>query len=170
VKVGGNSITVSEGKLKSIHADMTDCIDLLPTMAVLASLADGISELSGIGRARIKESDRVAAIIDGLKILGIKVIEDKDRMMITGKKTPVKIEEAKTAEEKPEEKIGEPEEVKKSTPVINSFSDHRIAMAFSIFGAAEGGVIIDGAECVTKTYPEFWQPFKAMGGEIAENG
>ncbi len=171
VKVGGNSITVSEGKLKGIHADMTDCIDLLPTMAVLASLADGISELSGIGRARIKESDRVAAIMDGLKILDVKAIEDKDRMMITGKKTPVKIEEAKTAEEKPEEKIGEPEEeVEKGPPVISSYGDHRIAMAFSIFGAAEGGVTIDGAECVTKTYPEFWQSFKAVGGEIAENG
>ena len=170
VKVGRNSITVSEGKLKGIQADLTDCIDLLPTVAVLASLADGITELSGIGHARIKESDRVAAVMDGLKKLDIKATEDKDRMMITGKKTPVKIEEGK-AEEKPEEKIGEPEkEVEKGPHVISSYGDHRIAMAFSIFGAAEGGVTIEDAECVTKTYPEFWQLFKAMGGEIAENG
>ena len=170
VKVGRNSITVSEGKLKGIQADLTDCIDLLPTVAVLASLADGITELSGIGHARIKESDRVAAVMDGLKKLDIKATEDKDRMMITGKKTPVKIEEGK-AEEKPEEKIGEPEkEVEKGPHVISSYGDHRIAMAFSIFGAAEGGVTIEDAECVTKTYPEFWRSIKAVGGEIAGNG
>jgi 3-phosphoshikimate 1-carboxyvinyltransferase len=170
VSVGTNSITVREGKLKAIRADLTDSIDLLPTIAVLASLADGISELTGIGRARIKESDRVTAMVKGLMKLGIKVKEDKDRMIITGKKTPLKIEESK-AEDKQDEKAAEPsvEELFQGPPVISSFGDHRIAMAFSIFGAAEGGVTIEGAECVAKTYPEFWQSFKAVGGEMMED-
>ena len=62
VKISGDSVIVSRGDLKAIHADLSDCIDLLPTVAVLAALAKGKSEFSGIERARIKESNRVAAV------------------------------------------------------------------------------------------------------------
>jgi 3-phosphoshikimate 1-carboxyvinyltransferase len=161
---------VRQGKLKGIQANLSDCIDLLPTVAVLAALADGKSELSGIERARIKESNRIAAIKEGLQKLDIAVTEDRDRLTIIGLKTPVKKEET-TLEETSAEKIGDKEEpVEKGPAVINSYSDHRIAMAFSVLGAAEGNVIIEGAECVAKTYPGFWEAFKSVGGEMAENG
>jgi 3-phosphoshikimate 1-carboxyvinyltransferase len=171
VKVAGNAITVREGKLKAIHADLSDCIDLLPTVAVLAALADGKSELSGIERARIKESNRVAVIKEGLQKLGVTVTEDRDRLTIIGLKTPKKIEETKF-EEAGQDKIGDVEEktVEKGPVVIDSYGDHRIAMAFSVFGAAEGHIIIDGSECVAKTYPDFWEAFKSVGGEIEKNG
>jgi 3-phosphoshikimate 1-carboxyvinyltransferase len=171
VRVAGNTVTVSEGKLKGIQADLTDCIDLLPTIAVLAALAGGKSELSGIGRARIKESNRVVAVMEGLQKLGVNVTEDNDRLTIIGLKTPVKIEETKV-EQPGQEKIGDVEEEtgEKEPVVINSYGDHRLAMAFSIFGAAEGNIIIDGAECVAKTYPDFWEAFVNVGGAMEKHG
>jgi 3-phosphoshikimate 1-carboxyvinyltransferase len=169
VTVAGNSVTVRENKLKAIRADLSDSIDLLPTLAALAALADGKSELSGIERARIKESNRVAVIKEGLQKLGIAVTEDRDRLTIIGLKTPVKIEDTK-AEEPDQNKIDDVEEIGVKGPaLINSYGDHRIAMAFSVFGAAEGGLTIDGAECVAKTYPGFWEAFKSVGGETEEN-
>ena len=80
VITGRNSIIVRQSKLKAIKADLSDCIDLLPTMAVLAAVAEGTSEFTGIERARIKESDRVAAVKEGLERMGIKVKEDTKRL------------------------------------------------------------------------------------------
>jgi len=140
VIISKESVKVSRSKLKAIRADLTDCIDLLPTVAVLAAVADGTSELTGIGRARIKESDRVAAVREGLERMGIEVAEGEDRLTIVG---------------------GQP-----VGSVIESRDDHRIAMAFSLLGSAVGGTIIDDAECVSKTYPEFWDVLKSIGGEV----
>jgi 3-phosphoshikimate 1-carboxyvinyltransferase len=170
VRVAGNTVTVSEGKLRAIRADLSDCIDLLPTVAVLAALADGRSELTGIERARIKESNRVAAVREGLQKLGVDVTEGNDRLTIIGLRTPKKVEEGKPEEA---EKAGDAQTVipqKPESVLIDSHADHRIAMAFSVFGAAEGRVIIDGAECVAKTFPGFWEAFKSAGGELEKNG
>ncbi len=144
VEVKPNSVVVSQKRLKAIRADLTDCIDLLPTMAVLAAVADGTSELTGIERAVIKESDRVAAVKEGLTRMGIKVTETKNKLTITG-----------------------------SAPkgaLINSRGDHRIAMAFSLLGSVAGDTIIDGAECVAKTFPDFWDKLKSLGGRVKING
>ncbi len=144
VIINNNSVTVRKSRLNGIKADLSNCIDLLPTMAVLAATADGVSEFTGIERARLKESNRVSAVRDGLERMGIKVIEDRNRLTITG---------------------SEPK-----GSVIDSRDDHRIAMAFSLLGSVAGDTIIDGAECVTKTYPEFWDTLKSLGGEVKIDG
>ena len=54
--------------------------------------------------------------------------------------------------------------------VIDTKGDHRIAMAFSMLGAAGSGIVIDDAECVAKTYPDFWSVFKSIGGEVIIDG
>lgn len=144
VEVNESSVIVRKSGLKAIRADLSDCIDLLPTMAVLAAVADGESEFIGIDRARIKESNRVAALREGLERMGIKVGEERDKLTVTG-----------------------------SMPkgsVIDSKGDHRIAMAFSILGSAVGETIVDGAECVSKTFPEFWDILQSIGGEVEING
>jgi 3-phosphoshikimate 1-carboxyvinyltransferase len=177
-QVRGKSITVSGGReLRAIHADMTDCIDLLPTMGILAALANGITDLTGIERARIKESNRVAAVRQGLERLGIPVTETADRLKITGLNTPIKVEAAYGEDEDENKK----EEVKETPPpvVIDSFDDHRIAMAFGILGSIIGcttvnehdfgDIVIDGAECVAKTFPDFWELLKAVGGAVEKD-
>ncbi len=143
VTVTRRSVAVSHNHLRGIHADFSDCIDLLPTVAALAALAEGNTELTGIQRARIKESNRVAAVREALVKLGVAVSEDENRLSITGGVS-----------------------ASKSPVVINSCGDHRIAMAFSVLGAALGNVVIDNAECVTKTFPAFWGEFKKIGGEV----
>jgi 3-phosphoshikimate 1-carboxyvinyltransferase len=137
VRIDENSVTVSQEQLKAIKIDLNDCIDLLPTVAALAALAKGTSELSGIRRARLKESNRIAAVKNGLESLGIRVVEEPDKVIITGG------------------------EIRKA--VIDSYTDHRIAMAFSIIGAARGTVTLKGAECVSKTYPDYWQILRRLG-------
>lgn len=173
-RVKGTGVTVGEKPLRAIHADLSDCIDLLPTMAVLAALANGKTELTGIERARIKESNRIAAVRQGLERLGIEVTEDRDRLTIVGMQTPKKVESAygDDDEEKPEEI--NPADL--PPVVIDSFNDHRIAMAFGILGTAIGGetindvsygkIIIEGAECVAKTFPDFWESMKSVGADI----
>jgi 3-phosphoshikimate 1-carboxyvinyltransferase len=168
VRISANNVVVNYRELKGIHADLTDCIDLLPTVAVLAALAKGVSELTGIQRARLKESNRVSAVREGLVKLGVTVIEDNNRLTITGieafrnladEGTEDTLEEAPSAEEF---FAG----VSKEPTVLRSHDDHRIAMAFSVLGAALGNIAINNAECVTKTFPTFWEEFRRVGGEL----
>jgi 3-phosphoshikimate 1-carboxyvinyltransferase len=140
VKTGKNSVVVKKSGLRAIKANLCDCIDLLPTMAVLAAAAEGISEFAGVERARLKESDRPSAIKEGLTRMGIKVVEEKNRLVVVGGSA--------------------------INTVIDSRGDHRIAMAFSLLGSYFGGVTINNAECVSKTYPEFWDILKSVGGEV----
>lgn len=144
VEISNDGITVKKSALKAIQADLTDCIDLLPTMAVLAAMAEGTSKFTGIARARIKESNRVSAVKAGLEKAGIKVIEGKDKLIITGGETV--------------------------SAVIDSNNDHRIAMAFSLLGLKEENIEIENAECVSKTYPEFWDILKHIGGKVKTDG
>jgi 3-phosphoshikimate 1-carboxyvinyltransferase len=169
VRVSGDTLIVSRDKLKAIQADLSDAIDLLPTMAVLAALAEGESVFIGIERARIKESNRVAAMKEGLVKMGINVIEDKDRLTITGLKTPKKKADEYGDKDESESKKDDKEEVIREPVVLNAYGDHRIAMAFGVLGAALGGVTIDDAECVAKTYPDFWQELEKVGGKITRN-
>ncbi len=144
VKTGKDSVTVAKSRLKAIQADLSNGIDLLPTLAVLASVADGVSQFTGIARARLKESNRVSALREGLERMGIKVGEERDRLAITGSRP--------------------------KGSIIDSKGDHRIAMAFSLLGSAVGETIISSAECVTKTYPDFWEVLKGLGGEVKIDG
>ncbi|MFC1912890.1 3-phosphoshikimate 1-carboxyvinyltransferase [Chloroflexota bacterium] len=144
VETNKDSVTVGKAPLRAIRADLSHCIDLLPTMAVLAAVADGVSLFVGIERARIKESNRITALREGLEGMGIKVVEERDRLTIAGSKP--------------------------TGSVIDSKNDHRIAMAFSMLGSVVGETIISGAECVSKTYPAFWEVLKGLGGEVKISG
>ncbi len=144
VEINRHAVTVRKAKLKALRADLTDCIDLLPTVAVLAAVAEGASEFTGIARARLKESNRVTAVKEGLERMGVKVIEERNKLTIVG-----------------------------STPhgaIIDSMNDHRIAMAFSVLGTVVGGTVIEGAECVNKTFPQFWDILESTGGKLETDG
>jgi len=144
VVVSPGTIMVKGVELKALRADLSDCIDLLPTVAVLAAVAGGTSEFESIGRARLKESNRVAAVREGLERMGAKVDEKENKMTVTGSSL--------------------------KGAVVDSHDDHRIAMAFSILGALAGNTTIDGAECVNKTFPEFWDILKSIGGRLKIDG
>ncbi len=144
VEVDRNSTIVRRSRLNAIRADLSNCIDLLPTMAVLAAAANGVSEFTGIKRARLKESNRVSALREGLERMGIKVAEERDKLTITGSKP--------------------------RGSVIDTRGDHRIAMAFGILGSLTEGTVINDAECVSKTFPQFWDAIKSVGSEVEIDG
>ncbi len=144
VEVNDNAVTVSKAALNALRADLSDCIDLLPTLAVLAAAARGVSQLTGIARARIKESNRVSALREGLQKMGIKVEEEQDKLTITGSQP--------------------------KGAVIDPHGDHRMAMSFSVLGSLAGNTVINDAECVSKTFPQFWNELKSIGGEVKIHG
>jgi 3-phosphoshikimate 1-carboxyvinyltransferase len=108
-------------------------IDELPMLAVLATQADGVTQVFGAEELRVKETDRIEAVAVNLRAMGAQIETTQDGYVVKGPQT------LKGAE-------------------IKSYHDHRIAMAFSI-GAlvAKGETLIQGAECVGISYPEFYK-------------
>jgi len=135
------NVTVSGASLHAFVAELGEAIDLLPVACVLAAAADGVTTLTGISRAREKESDRVLAMAEGLSQLGIRVEVERDLMRIWGGGG--------------------------RSGTVSSAGDHRIAMAFGILGARVGAVTIEAAESVSKTYPGFWDTLASLGVEVA---
>ena len=138
-------ITTIKGprKLKSFDLDLNATPDALPVMAVAAACADGVSYLRNVPQARIKETDRIACMTAELRKMGVTVEELEDGMVITGGKL-------------------------KGCADLQSYKDHRIAMALAVAGlAAEGVSVIKDAECAAVTYPAFVENFQAAGADFA---
>jgi len=109
----------------------------------LCATAHGTSTINGIRRLRIKESNRVQAMSEGLDQMGIQTQESEDTFTVQGDK----MHEA----------------------VIDPRRDHRIAMAFALLGLLTGEVTIIDAECVGKSYPSFWYDIQLLGASVREN-
>lgn len=135
-----NSLFVKSNKLNAIEIDCSQIPDAVPALAVVAAMSRGKTKIYGGERLRIKETDRIKTVADGLTAMGIKVEELKDGMIITG---------------------GKP----KGSRVIGT-GDHRIVMAFSVLAAyAEGETVIEGYKAINKSYPLFFEDFKKLGGK-----
>jgi len=123
--------------------DAAQCPDLVPVLAVLGAFSQGITTIVNAGRLRIKESDRLKAIATELNKLGAKVQEFDEGLKIEG----VEILEGGT--------------------VVDSWNDHRIAMALAVAALkCKKPVEITGFEAVKKSYPHFWDDFYKLGGKI----
>jgi 3-phosphoshikimate 1-carboxyvinyltransferase len=131
-------VTLYGGELRSIEVDMKDMPDMVPTLAVTAAFAQGTTVITNVGHLRIKESDRLRAITEGLEKMNVQVEEAEDRLTIRG---------------------GNPRGA-----LIASHNDHRIAMSFAVAGLVAEGVRIDDEMCVTKSFPQFWKTFEQMYG------
>jgi len=144
VEYGGDSVTVNSAKTRSIQYDTSDTPDLVPMLALLASVSDGETFISNAGRLRLKESDRLHAITETLKILGADISEIHDGLIIRGRESL-------------------------HGGVVSSFGDHRIVMMAAIASiVCKNPVTIEGAQAVSKSYPGFFDDFKALGGLIEE--
>ena len=136
-----DSVTAEGSELQSIDVDVSDCPDLFPVICAMCAVPHGVSTIRGIRRLRIKESNRVQAMSEGLGQMGIETHESEDLFTIHG---------------------GKPHKA-----IINPHRDHRIAMAFGILGlCAEETTIVD-SECVEKSYPSFWSDLQALGGKVS---
>lgn len=127
---GDGTTVVGTEALRGIETDMKDISDTFMTLACLAPFADGPVTITGIGNTRLKESDRIAAVQQGLESLGIRTDSGADFIRVYP---------------------GVPRGAR-----ISSHGDHRIAMAFSIVGLRTPGVVIEQANSVSKTCPVFF--------------
>ena len=133
----------SRGSLKAFCFDASGAPDLVPALALAASLADGTSEIRGAARLRMKESDRLKSVSSSLWRLGADIEEYSDRLVIRGRK-------------------------ELSGGLVESFSDHRIAMMEAIASlVCKEKVILIGSSAVNKSYPGFFDKLKEAG--LADN-
>ena len=149
-KLGGritfNNDTVA-ADTSALHAasfDAGDIPDIVPPLAVLCAVADGESRISGISRLRIKESDRVKSVCDLINSLGGDCTDCGEELVIRG--------------------VGS-----LAGGECSSHGDHRIAMSAALASCfCRNDVILCGAEAVSKSYPEFWEDFRRLGGSFRE--
>jgi 3-phosphoshikimate 1-carboxyvinyltransferase len=143
---GGESIAdvvVGPGQLRAtkvVEADVPAMVDELPLLACLATRAEGETLITGANELRVKESDRIAAVVSNLRVSGATAEELPDGMRIVGSDRPL-------------------------SGRVMTHGDHRLAMAFGVLGAADGNSIeIDDRECVAVSYPGFWADLEAVRG------
>ena len=123
--------------LRGIDADMRDIPDTAQTLAAIAPFAASPTRIRGIASARLKETDRVHATCTELAKLGVRVEEHEDGMTI--------------------------HPVEKMRPaVIQTYNDHRMAMAFSLIGLRFDGVTIEDPACVSKTFPGYFDILETL--------
>ena len=127
-----------------VDIDVSGCPDLVPPLAAMAALRAGqTTRLINAARLRIKESDRLASVTQVLNALGADVAEGPDSLTIQGK------------------------EILSGGVTVDAFNDHRIAMMAAIVATrCERSVTVAGAQCVAKSYPDFWEEYEALGGKI----
>lgn len=136
----GNGITVERrDRLEGITVDMADMPDVVPTLAVVAAFAHGRTVIENIAHLRIKECDRLHAVVTELARMGARVEELDDSMIIHG--------DGGAALRGTE---------------IETYKDHRMAMSFAVAGLRVPGVRISGEGCVAKSFPDFWERFALL--------
>lgn len=141
VEITADSVIVSPNQLNGFNLSVKQIPDLLPIVSCLAAICDGKSKLYDAERLKIKESDRLVAMATGLNKIGAKVVATDDSLEIKGVKSF-------------------------SSNTVDSFNDHRIAMSLSICTAyIDGELIINNAQCVEKSYPNFFEDFNKIGGK-----
>jgi 3-phosphoshikimate 1-carboxyvinyltransferase len=133
IKWDENVLQVSSGNLNAFETDLNDAPDLFPILSVLAACCDGQSKISGLHRLIHKESNRAESITQLLSQLGVPFVIEQDTLIIQGTKSFNAIE-------------------------YHCPNDHRMAMAAALASLrCDGAINILNAECVQKSYPDFWK-------------
>jgi 3-phosphoshikimate 1-carboxyvinyltransferase len=137
----GNITVRGTDKLKAVHIgaeDIPALIDEVPILAVTALRADGTTVIEGASELRVKETDRLSALAKNLSALGTRVKEEPDGLIIDG-----------------------PQRICGGT--VDSFGDHRIAMAMAVAGLiADGPVTITDTDCVATSFPGFFEVIRKV--------
>lgn len=124
-------LEVEGGKLRGVDVDMNDTPDVVQTLASVAVFAEGKTRIRNVRNLRYKETDRITAIVNELKKVGVEVTEFEDGL-----------------------------EINPSPPhsaEISTYNDHRMAMSFALIGLRTEGIKIKDPECVEKTFPDFFE-------------
>ena len=141
VAIKGDNVIVSPRKLHSITVDAKDIPDLMPIVSVLMAQADGISVIKNVDRLKTKETDRLKAIMENLSHMGIQSRYQDNELLILGGKI--------------------------KAFHVGSYNDHRMVMMAAVAASiADGECSIDNIEAVDKSYPNFFDDYKQLGGKV----
>ncbi len=142
---GGIRVEGPEGGIAGLRAlgdvDLRDASDLVPLVGVLAAGAPGRARIHGAAHVRFKESDRLRTVADGISTLGGTADVTQTGELVVEGTAPL------------------------SGGVVSAAADHRLVLAFGVLGLVVPGVVIRGAEAVSKSYPSFLAELGAFGGE-----
>ena len=144
VVYGPNFITVSRKpgvQLKGVDEDCGDIPDVAMTLAVVGMFAEGQTAIRNVYNWRVKETERMVAMVTELTKLGVTVEEGRDYLIVHGLK----------AGQKPNAAVE-----------IETYDDHRVAMCFSLAACAGVPVTILDPECTSKTFPDFFEKLSGM--------
>jgi len=136
-----DAIELRGGPLRGVDVDMNDCPDSVQTLAAVALFAKGGTRVRNVRNLRVKETDRLAAIAKELTKLGAKVKEEEDGFTMV---PPAHVKPAQ----------------------ISTYRDHRMAMSFAVAGVAAPGIVIRDGECVSKSFPAFWDQLESLGVKL----
>ncbi len=137
-----SGVTVRADNLTGGVFDMSGCPDIAPILALVCQRAEGESRLIGCGRLRLKECDRLAATVETLNLLGGDAHAEGDTIVIRGVKAL------------------------KGGVTLPDYNDHRMVMLGAIAAAAaEAPVIVQGVQALNKSWPEFVEVYKTLGGK-----
>lgn len=135
-------LRVSPGNLRSFHVNVKDIPDLTPPIVILACMCKGKSVIDGISRLKFKESNRIISIVNMLKNIGGKIVVEGDKMLIDGVNAFY-------------------------GGIVDTYNDHRIAMASAIAVAySKKPITILNANSVNKSYPSFYKDYQSLGGIV----
>ncbi len=141
ISTAKDAVTVEKNRLHSFKFDASDAPDLFPPLVALACSCEGKSVIRGVERLKHKESDRADALFSVFSEMGAKIDMSHDRITVQGTRL--------------------------SGGTVQSFGDHRIAMAAALAGLnSEEGVRIAGWQCVSKSYPVFFDDLESVGGNL----
>ncbi len=142
----GVRVTVTgPARLRGVSADMRSMPDAAPTLAAVAAFAEGATRIQGIGHLRHKESDRIAALADGLRRLGARAAATDDGLVIEPPAGGASLRAA----------------------ALDAHGDHRIAMAAALTGLRVPGVRVRTPEVVAKSFPGFWGALARLGVRVS---
>ena len=142
VSVSGSSVTILKKPLTAFHFDATECPDLFPPLVALALHAHGTTVIKGVHRLAHKESDRALTLMEEFGKMGADIHIVDDSMLVTGTSL--------------------------SGATVHSRHDHRIAMACAVAALNTiGATIIEEAEAVNKSYPDFYLHLKMLGADVS---
>ena len=142
LSISGDQITTVKRNLKSFHFNATDCPDLFPPLVALAVNSKGTSVIEGMHRLTHKESNRALTLMEEFGNLGAEILAQDDLMIIKGTTL-----------------MG---------ANVHSHNDHRVAMACAIASlTAKGETMIEEAEAVNKSYPDFYRHLKMIGANVS---
>lgn len=136
-----NGYLVHKSDLNGTIIDLADCPDLGPILTVMAANVKGVTKLINAYRLRIKESDRIAAMEKNLMRLGVDISSTQDTVTVRGG-------------------------VRTDDVLVNSFNDHRIAMAMTVLGSTRTKITLDDPMAVRKSYPNFYKDFANINGKV----